>query len=94
MRMAIWESPIRIWAVRHKKKRQKNVHFNQTDGADRSSLSRTLKAEYTFSSISNEIDHIRGYKTQLEKFNAIVITQSMLIDDNGVKLEIRKITEN
>ena len=52
------------------------------------------KAEYTFSSISNEIDHIRGYKTQLEKFNAIVITQSMLIDDNGVKLEIIKITEN
>ena len=52
MRMTIWESPIRIWAVRHKKKRQKIVHFNQTDGADCSSLSRTLKAEYTFSQVN------------------------------------------
>ena len=55
-------------------------------------------AERTFFSSSHgiftEIDHILGYKTQLDKFNAIVITQSMFIDDNGVKLEIRKLTEN
>ena len=59
MRMAIWESPIRIWAVRHKKKRQKIVHFNQTDGADRSSLSRTLKAEYTFSQVIPRSSSVR-----------------------------------
>lgn len=59
MRMAIWESPIRIWAVRHKKKRQKIVHFNQTDGADRSSCRRTLKAEYTFSQVNPRSSSLR-----------------------------------
>ena len=59
MRIPIWESPIRIWAVRHKKKRQKIVHFNQTDGADRSSLSRTLKAEYTFSQVNPRSSSLR-----------------------------------
>ena len=59
MRMAIWESPIRIWAVRHKKKRQKIVHFNQTDGADRSSLSRPLTAEYTFSQVNPRSSSLR-----------------------------------
>ena len=59
MRMAIWESPIRIWAVRHKKKRQKIVHFNQTDGADSSSCRRTLKAEYTFSQVNPRSSSLR-----------------------------------
>ena len=44
MRMTIWESPIRIWAMRHKKKRQKIVNFNQTDGADCSSLPTYLES--------------------------------------------------
>ena len=65
MQIPIWESPIRIWAVRHKKKRQKIVHFNQTDGADRSSLSRTLKAEYTFSQVNPRSNSLRQLAVML-----------------------------
>lgn len=49
-------------------------------------------AEYTiFSSshgIVNKIDHILGHKTQLHKFNTIVIVQIVFLDHSEIKVEI------
>lgn len=49
-------------------------------------------AEYTFFSSShgilNKIDHILGHKTQLHKFNTIVIVQIVFLDHSEIKLEI------
>lgn len=37
-----------------------------------------------------KIDHILGYKTNLNRFKRIVIMYFIFSDDNGLKLEITK----
>ena len=50
------------------------------------------KTEYTFFSsthgIFSWIDHILGYKTNLNKFKRIEIISSIFSDNSGIKLEI------
>ena len=56
-----------------------------------------LTVEYTFYSCAprtfTKIEHILGYKTNLNKFKHVEIIQSIFSDHNGIKLEINKIKD-
>ena len=70
-----------------------NSMVNQLDNQYPQATS-SNKAEYTFFSSSRgtltKTDHILGHKTHLNTFKIIETTQCVLLDHNGIKVEINK----
>ena len=75
-----------------KDKVEPNNTINQLDLFDIYRILHLTTTEYTFvlSSVRTftEIDHILGHKTRLNKYKRIEIMQSMVLDHNGIRLEV------
>ena len=69
-----------------------NSTTNQLDTIDIKRLLYPTMADYTLLSSSHgtltKIDHILGHRTHLNAFKIIETIQCMLLDHNGIKVEI------